>query len=323
MEALLKTFSAGFIVIALLAGCISSGSVSEEDAGLLKDYRTFHATGRIDYGNIGDSYTAELVMYLAGNQFMVIKELIQDFQKANPNVKTIYVETIQPGQILDNQILKQGKVNGEKTNRNPDLYASVNLDHLQKLRMEGRMDQYIIYSHNRLELMVAKGNPRNITGPQDLARDDLVQSHPNPVTEGIFKYYGAEMLNDLEIYEQVTGDVECKACWAVPGKTWFTERYYRETPYRIENGEADVGIVWTTDVIEAKKQGRNIEGVPIPAPHNKADKVAYAIGILNDAKNLSNAQLFINYLRTSHAQSIYAKYGFIKASEEELEYKSL
>lgn len=33
--------------------------------------------------------------------------------------------------------------------------------------------------------MVAKGNPKGITGPQDLSRDDQVQSHPNPLTEGI------------------------------------------------------------------------------------------------------------------------------------------
>ncbi len=51
-----------------------------QDAGHDKDYRTFHADGRIDYGKIGDSYTADLVLYLAGNQFMVMEELIRDFQ---------------------------------------------------------------------------------------------------------------------------------------------------------------------------------------------------------------------------------------------------
>ncbi len=30
-------------------------------------------------------------MYLAGNQFMVMEELIQDFQKKNPDIKKIYV----------------------------------------------------------------------------------------------------------------------------------------------------------------------------------------------------------------------------------------
>jgi hypothetical protein len=55
----------------------------------------------------------------------------------------------------------------------------------------------------------------------------------------------------------------------VPGKTWFTSRHHRETPHRLENGEADVGIVWATEVAYAKKEGRPIEGVAIPAPYNK------------------------------------------------------
>ena len=52
------------------------------------------------------------------------------------------------------------------------------------------MKDHMVYTHNKLELMVAKGNPKNIRGAKDLGRDDLVQSHPNPLTEGIFKFYG-------------------------------------------------------------------------------------------------------------------------------------
>ena len=86
-----------------LVGCSSNGGgekpateakAETKDAGHGHDYRTFITGGDIKYGQIGDSYTAELVMYLAGNQFMVMEELIQDFQAKNPDIKTIYVETI-------------------------------------------------------------------------------------------------------------------------------------------------------------------------------------------------------------------------------------
>ena len=158
-------------------------SLAQDEAGQNKDYRTFTAGGDVAYGQIGDSYTAELVMYLAGNQFMVMEELITDFQTANPDIATIYVETIPPGQILNGQILKQGQINDQDTAQNPDLYASVNLGHLKKLAGEAIMSDYMIYIHNKLELMVAKGNPKGIKGPEDLARDDLVQSHPNPLRQ--------------------------------------------------------------------------------------------------------------------------------------------
>ena len=314
--------------IALVAGLsfAANGAIAAKDkdeSGLGHDYRTFHSNGDIDYGKIEDSYTAELVMYLAGNQFMVMEDLIKDFQAGHPDIKTIYVETIPPGQIFKKQLLKQGQINGKDTAMNPDLFASVNINHLKKLKGKGLMEEHIIYTHNKLELMVAKGNPKNIKGPKDLGRDDLVQSHPNPLTEGIFKFYGSEMLKDLGLHAKVTGGKECKSCWAVEGKTWFTSRHHRETPYMLEQGEADVGIVWTTEVAYAKREGRPVEGVAIPAPLNKLDKVGYAIGALSAGRNQSNAAHFLGYLGTKKAQDIYGSYGFLPASKAELKLKKL
>jgi ABC-type molybdate transport system substrate-binding protein len=313
------------ILILSLAGlfCGSVAFAEEDDAGHGRDYRSFHADGGIDFGQIGDSYTADLVMYLAGNQFMVMEELIRAFQAKHPDIQTVYVETIPPGQILKGQLLQQGEIDGQKTAMNPDLFASVNIDHLRRMKKEGVMSENAIYIHNKLELMVAEGNPKNIKGPEDLGRDDLVQSHPNPLTEGIFKFYGSEMLKDLGLYEKVTGGAQCKSCWAVDGKTWFTSRHHRETPDRIEKGEADVGIVWTTEVAHARAEGRPISGVAIPAPYNKQDKVNYAIGALSTGRNGENAAAFLAFLATDEAQGIYEKYGFIRASKEELQLKPL
>lgn len=287
------------------------------------DYRTIYQDGRVEYGKIGDSYSADLVLYLAGNQFMVMEELVKDFLGKHPNINNVYVETIPPGQILKGQLLKQGQINNQDTAMNPDVFASVNLGHLKKLKAKGMMDSYKIYTHNKLELMVAQGNPKAIKGPQDLARDDLVQSHPNPLTEGIFKFYGSAMLKDMGLYEKVTANAECKSCWAKEGKTWFTQRHHRETPDRIENGEADVGIVWTTEIIEAKKQNRKIDGVAIPAPLNKGSVVGYAIGVLKSGRNQDAAMHYVGYLRTNAAQGIYAEYGFVNATREETALKPL
>lgn len=298
-------------------------AVAQEEESGDKDYRTFSAGGDVQFGAIEDSYTADLVMYLAGNQFMVMEDLINGFQVKNPGIARIYVETIPPGQILNQQILKQGQIAGKDTAQNPDLYASVNLGHLKKLKASDMMDTYMIYTHNRLALMVAEGNPKDIKGAEDLARDDLVQSHPNPQTEGIFRFYGSQMLKDMGLYEKVTGNADCKGCWAVEGKTWFTERHHRETPDRIEAGQADVGIVWETEVRYAKAEGRKIDGVEIPASQNQQDKVAYAIGTLTNARNPGNAETFLEYLRSDEAQAIYETYGFVRATPEELKAKPI
>ncbi len=307
----------------VLSSLLATTAFASKDAGQGHDYRTFHADGQVEYGNIGNSYNSDLVMYLAGNQFMVIEELINDFQIKNPAIKTVYVETIPPGQILKGQILKQGEINGKKTAQNPDLYASVNLGHLKKLKSKGIMEKYKIYTHNKLELMVAKGNPKNIKGAKDLGRDDLVLSLPNPLTEGIFKFYGSQMLKDLGLYEKVTANKKCKGCWAIKDKTWFTKRHHRETPYRIEKGQADVGIVWATEVKHGLDTGRAIEGVEIAAPYNMGQKVGYAIGSLTTGRNQDNASKFLAYLSTADAQDIYAKYGFVKATQDDLKYRTI
>lgn len=318
MKKLNKVFLA--VCLAGLAGPLLAES---KDAGHGKDYRTFHANGETEYGSVDDSYTADLVMYIAGNQFMVMKELIGDFQAKHPDIESVYVETIPPGQILKGQLLKQGEIEGQQTAMNPDIFASVNIGHLKKLNSQGLMDTHSIYIHNKLELMIAEGNPKQIKGPEDLGRDDLVQSHPNPLTEGIFKFYGSEMLKDMGLHEKVTGEAECRSCWAIEGKTWFTSRHHRETPDRIEKGEADVGIVWATEVVHAKAEGRPIDGVAIPAPLNKQSKVSYAVGIMNNGRNEENAAAYQAYLATDEAQAIYEKYGFIRATEEELQRKPL
>ena len=287
------------------------------------DYRTFVQGKPVAYGQIGDSYTADLVLYLAGNQYMVVEDLMKDFLAKHPEVKTAYVETIPPGQILKEQILKQGQIKGKDTARNPDIYASVDSGHIQVLKKQGLMDEAMIYIHNQLELMIVAGNPKKIKGVRDLGRDDLVQSHPNPITEGIFTFYGIPMLKSLGLYEKVTGGKECRGCWAVPGKTWFTDRHHRDTPDRLEKGQADVGIVWSTEVVEWRSQGRKIDGVKIEAPYNMADKVGYVIGALKTGRNPKYAQAFLTYLATNPAQAIYEKHGFVRASAEELKLKPI
>ena len=311
------------VLAVAVSGMASAATTAGKDVGKGHDHRTFYVGGKIDYGNIVDSYSADLSMYLAGNQFMVMEDLIGAFQKHNPEIKKVFVETIPPGQILKGQILKQGQIAGKKIAMNPDLFASVNVNHLNKLHSKKMMDQYMVYTHNKLALEVLEGNPKHIMGPKDLARDDVVVTLPNPLTEGIFKFYGSKMLQMLGIYEKVTANAKCKSCWAIKDKTWFTSRHHREIPLRLLAGTTDVGLVWTTEIIYQRQIGRKVEGVDIPAPFNMGDKVAYAIGALKNGRNPDNAARFLAFLGTDEAQGIYAKHGFIKATKEELKLKPL
>ena len=71
----------------------------------------------------------------------------------------------------------------------------------------------------------------------------------------------------------------------------------------------------------AKAKKRPLEGVEIPAPYNMRDKVGYAIGILKNGRNQKNAKRYLDYLASDAAQDIYANYGFVKATADDLKLK--
>jgi hypothetical protein len=118
-----------------------------------------------------------------------VADVIREFQKAHPEVGNIAVITLPPGILLKAIIAGGWSYEGKDYAMEPDIYASVNMGHLGTLKAKGKMDKYMIYTHNALELMVAKGNPEHIKGIDDLGRNDLRIMLPNPITEGIMTFY--------------------------------------------------------------------------------------------------------------------------------------
>jgi len=123
---------------------------------------------------------AGLILWLAGNQFFAMDDVVQAFQKLNPEV-SVGLITLPPGLIADAILAGGWRYEGKDYPGRPDVYASVNLGHLQKLRQAGLMDNYATYMHNEMQIMVAKGNPKRVLGIGDLARADVKTSMPNPV----------------------------------------------------------------------------------------------------------------------------------------------
>ena len=62
-----------------------------------------------DLHNLEFVHSADLSLFVAGNQFMVMEELLSEFQNKNPDIKRIFYETLPPGLELK-QILKGGAI---------------------------------------------------------------------------------------------------------------------------------------------------------------------------------------------------------------------
>ncbi len=285
------------------------------------DLRLFYADGRIAMGSaaLGKMTTdANLTLWLAGNQFFAMEDVVHAFQKAHPEAGNVGLITLPPGIIL-NAINKGGWTYGGKEYRmQPDIYASVQLGHLQKLKTSGKMDQYMTYTHNALTLAVAKGNPKHIKGIDDLGRSDLNVMLPNPIDEGIMIFYAKKVLTEHGLWEKITGGKkECKACRPVPN-VYFTTVHHREIPAGIKAGTVDVGIVWETEVKHALEENNPIEAVSLPPKDSLIDEVSYVTGMLTTSGHPAAAQQYLNFLQSDAGQEAYAEFGFLKATKTEL-----
>jgi ABC-type molybdate transport system substrate-binding protein len=261
---------------------------------------------REDLHNLEYLNEADLILFMAGNQFMVMEELLSAFQKRYPEIKKIFYETLPPGLELK-QILAGGARFGNMEIRvTPDIYTAVSDEAMQELLKRGLIKEYFVYLHNRIVLMVRKGNPLGIKDVKDLARDEVRISQPGPLED--ITHYIMEMYKKAGGEELVQRIMEEKRA---EGTTIFTLVHHRETPLRIVKGTVDVGPVWATEVIYAKNQGLPVDIVEVGEELDQRDKVNYYITILNEAPHPENAKKFLEFIKSSEAQEIYTKYGFV------------
>ncbi|MDQ6620558.1 MAG: substrate-binding domain-containing protein [Pseudomonadota bacterium] len=264
---------------------------------------------------------ARLILWLAGNQFFAMDDVVHAFQSQNAGI-TVGLVTLPPGLLLE-AIEKGGWAYGGRAYPGlPDVYASVNLGHLKQLKSAGLATQYAVYMHNEMVLMVARGNPKNVRGIADVLRPDIRTSMPNPVNEGIMQFYARPVLERHGAWEHISGGKACVSCQST-ASNWFTAVHHRETPERILAGTADTGIVWLTETIEAQRAGQAVEAVRLPVEDSRRDEVAYATCAITKAAHPDAATRYLEFLATPAAQASYAKYGFVSASAQSLASKPI
>jgi molybdate transport system substrate-binding protein len=262
-----------------------------------------------DLHNLEIADSADLILFMAGNQFMVMKEIVSAFKKEYPKIENIFYETLPPGLELK-QILSGGALfRGEKIDVHADVYSSVNKKAMEALIEAGQIltGNYHLYLHNRLTLMVQKGNPSRITSVADLGRDSIRISQPDPANEDI-------AFHIIDMYRQAGGDelvhriMEKKRA---EGTTIFTVVHHRETPLRILKNTVDAGPVWATETIHAKASGLLFDVVDPGEDFDQRNRINYYICKLKHAPHPENANKFIEFIRSSDAQRIYQKHGFL------------
>ena len=147
----------------------------------------------------------------------------------------------------------------------------------------------VVFAANTLTIAVAPGNPAKIARFSDLARPglDVVACAPQvpcgAATEQLEQATGVRLAPVSE--ESAVGDVLTK----------------------VSSGQADAGVVYTTD---ARAAGEDVTEVPVPEA--AAIVNTYPIAILKRARNPLAARKFVELVTGGQGQGILAAAGFAK-----------
>ncbi len=253
----------------------------------------------------GDIENPQLTIFFAGNQFMVVPDLIKAFQKAYPQYQRIYVETLPPG-ILADQIEQGALIIGNlRISVKPDIYTG-GKGRIERVQREKKwFNRSEDYARNRLAIMVYKGNPKNIQSLADLGKPDIRVSMPNPNWEGIAKHI-------IEAYKKTGGEKLVNQVMKVKaenGTTFLTHIHHRQTPIRIMKKESDAGPVWYTEAKFQETINNPIGLVEISEEDNI--HVTYTAASMKDAPHKQAASDFLNFLKSQEGQAVYKKLGFL------------
>lgn len=263
-----------------------------------------------DIDNVADLYgdivNPDLVVFFAGNQFMVVPDLIDAFRSAHPQYQRVFVETLPPG-VLASQIDEGALVlSNLRIDLKPDVYAA-GMSRLTQIQAErGIFDTTVAYADNRLAIMVRRGNPGAVHSLADLGNPAVRVSMPNPAWEGIGKQIE-------DVYRRAGGqtlDDRIMKAKVADGTTVLTQIHHRQTPIRLMQGLADAGPTWYTEAFFQRMIGNPIDLVEIADSVNL--RVTYGAASLKAAPHRQAARDFIAFMRTPPAQAVYRKYGFLE-----------
>jgi molybdate transport system substrate-binding protein len=173
-----------------------------------------------------------------------------------------------------------------------DVFASADTTNMDKLKADGFTGGTPqVFARNQLDIVVAPGNPKGITGLADLAKAGVIY-----ITEAPTVPAGKYALQALKM-----------AGVTVTPKSLETD--VKSVVSKIELGEADAGIVYTTDVSAA---GSKVQGVPIPDADNVI--ATYPIVAVKATTNSAAANAFIAYVVSAAGQGKLQSFGFLSAS---------
>ena len=172
-----------------------------------------------------------------------------------------------------------------------DVFASANTGLPWQLRRKGLVTRPVVFTSNKLVIVIAHGNPLHLRDVHDLERHGLkivMAAAGVPVGD-----YTRKVLKRLGLSDLVD-------------KAVSQETDVREVLSKVVLGEADAGFVYATDAKTVKGK----VGV-IGLPKSAQPRVLLAAAAVKSSKHLQAAKTWIHRLLTKRAQEKLRAAGFL------------
>lgn len=233
-------------------------------------------------GSSGAAETApsegvELTVFAAASLTDAFEAMGTAFERANPDARVTC--NVASSSTLATQITQGAPA---------DVFASANGTQMDVVADAGFIaGDPIDFAGNTLEIVVEDGNPLDIRRLEDLTRDDVTMVlAAEEVPAG---QYAREALDSQGLdMHPVSLETDVRAVLS-----------------RVALGEADAGVVYTSDIASA---GDDVEGVTVPADENVP--ATYPIAALADTDEPDTARAFVDFVVSEKGRRLLRRFGF-------------
>ena len=220
-----------------------------------------------------------------------ITEIGDIFKKQHPGVK------------IDYDFLGAGALKGDIEEGAPcDIFLSANGKFQRQLEKKGFLKSYKVFAYDYLAAATPSDNPAEVTQSNLIeklmdANVSLTTSSPHSDPAGDYTWKMFKIINAQipGAFKKITGHADhlLDAALVMP---------------ILESGNTDLGILYTSQLLELKRNGSNINIIPISKKYNT--KAKFTVSILNQSKYKSLDEDFIKLIFSKKGEKILKYWGF-------------
>jgi molybdate transport system substrate-binding protein len=235
---------------------------------------------------------SELTIFTAASLTDAFKEMAASIEQANPGTKLTFNFAGSP--TLRTQLAQGARADAFASADEPNMYAA---ERDGTITGEPR-----IFVHNRL-VVVPANNLAGIKTLQDLAKPKIKLVLTNKdVPVGNYARQALEKMSQ----DPAFGSAFPKRVLA---NLMSEETNAKQVASKGQLGEADAGIIYSTDVTPAIRLA--VKVLDLPPEFNIIAK--YPIAVVKGTRNEVGARTFIEYVLSPAGQSLLERYGFLVA----------